>query len=598
MVLPFFGVLCSEFIVGVSGGQDFVGQADAVGLEVPIGTGRQLDDLNGAHIGLQSGVDCSADAIGGVAIFQHHIQVGEETALVIRIGDVHEELVHDAGNVGVCQTVLHGQDVQIAAAIAGRGTAAHGKDMAAFVHVTHVAHVIPQLIILVDLQHSGGGFGVIVAHHQAGAADTDLTDLIVAQLLGGTGLEDGNGGQGHGAAYVAVAGGTTGNVERQRTGLAGTEGSGELDLGLVIQQELVDALELGVVAGFGTGTQRHDVRNIVVSGDAVGVHQNVHEHGDHGPVIGLVAHQLQIDIFRSHPGIQDQQLVGGKGQQEHGDDHGHQGGRQDGVQPGGTDIGGAVEIHLHQIAQHGISGMDHLLGRAGGTAGIAAVHRAHTVGGNLHGAFVVVAHVQEFAPAHGIVAAGALALVQVVQILHNVIGHILSGAVLTGIHQDAHAYVGGVHILVQRGLGHEAVGEHDLGTGIPNGLGVFVDFIVTAQEAGADLFRCQQQGNEFGHGLQQDGDLVASADAQSPQGLGDAVGQIKKLAPGDFGAVVVDRGHIQTGAVQVQVFTEGKMGGMQLLHQSRGVIFHPGFINTGFASQHRISQCTSTSISS
>ena len=115
--------------------ENLVGQPNAVGLEVPEGTLGELDDLNRDHMGLQSRIDGATDGIDGVAIFQYHIPIGDLEAFVLGIRDDDEELIHDAGDVGICNTVLHRQNVQEAAAVASVGATTGSVDVSSLVHL-------------------------------------------------------------------------------------------------------------------------------------------------------------------------------------------------------------------------------------------------------------------------------------------------------------------------------------------------------------------------------------------------------------------------------------------------------------------------------
>ena len=569
--------------------ENLVGQPNAVGLEVPEGTLGELDDLNRDHMGLQSRIDGATDGIDGVAIFQHHIQIGDLEAFVLGIRDDDEELIHDAGDVGICDTVLHGQNVQEAAAVASVGATTGSVDVALRIDMTDVAHVQPELAVLVTDQNLFGGLDVVVAQHNTRAGNADLTGLVVAQLLSGAGLEDGNGGQRHGAAHVAHTGRTAGNMEGQvGASLAGAVAGGEGDLGVVISQELVDALDLGIVAGLSTGTHSNQMGDVVIGGNALGVHQNFNEHGDHGPVVGLVAHQLQVDILHIHPGIQDQQLVGGQGQQHHGNNDRNQSGGQDGMQPGAAGLLAAVEIHLGENTDDGVCGVDDLLGSAGGAAGIAAVQGPVDISGSIDLTVVVIAQSQELMPGHGILAACTLVVVQTVQALLDVLRHITVLAGVAGIHQHKGGNIGGGVILIQCNLRQEAVGKEDLGIGILHCLCIFINLVVTAENGSADPLSGQQQRDKLGHGTQENGDLITDTDAQNLQGFGDAFCSGKNQTPGDIGAIVVDCGSVQAGHIVLQILGQGAGGNLQMIHQNGGIILQPGLVNAGLASQVHI----------
>ncbi len=115
------------------------------------------------------------------------------------------------------------------------------------------------------------------------------------------------------------------------------------------------------------------MRHIIVVRHSAIAHHDLNQHRNECPAVGTIAHHLKIDILRPAEGIQDQQLVGCHGQQHHCDHDSHQTGRQNRHQPSGAKlVRGTVEIHLVQVADHGMSGMDHLLGRAGRAAGIGA----------------------------------------------------------------------------------------------------------------------------------------------------------------------------------------------------------------------------------
>ena len=436
----------------------------------------------------------------------------------------------------------------------------------------------------------GGVLRTVVPQHIAGAGAAQLAYKPVAQLLLRARLEHAQYRQRHGNAHVAVPDG----IGRHGHGDVGTRlaapiAGGEGGLAAVLLQELLGRLQLGVVHCLGARARRQQMRQVVILRNAGAVHQHIHKHGNERPAVGPVVHQLQVHILRSAEGVQHQQLVGRQRQQHHGHHHGHQAGRQRRDQPGGPElIRRAVEVHLVHHADHGIGRVHHLLGRAGGAAGVGAEQRPVFILG--HGGQLLhsVSQRQKIVPSENRRAFGTARRIALVQRLADVGPQRVVIAGGAGVHQHHALHLPGGQIGVHLPHGEKIVGENHRSAGLLHRLHIFPQGVVPADQRRTHLFRGQQQIQKLRNRLQEHRDPVALADAQRVQGLSHLIRLFQQFVPGNVASVVVHRRNRPAGHILLQIGTQGAVGHLHSLHHLGRVILHPGPFLAGKAALHRL----------
>ena len=83
-------------------------------------------------------------------------------------------------------------------------------------------------------------------------------------------------------------------------------------------QPLLSLAELRVIVRLASNASRHNVRDVVIFGNAGTADENFHKVGDHEPNIRFIAHNLQIHVLGFTEGVQNQQFVGSQRHQDHG----------------------------------------------------------------------------------------------------------------------------------------------------------------------------------------------------------------------------------------------------------------------------------------
>ena len=137
------------------------------------------------------------------------------------------------------------------------------------------------------------------------------------------------------------------------------------------------------------------------------------------------------------------------------------------------------------------------------------------------------------------------------------------------------------------GLGEEVVNKNHLGIGFLNSFNVFFQGVVTAQQRSADALGCQQQINKFRHRTQEHGDLVPLLDAKHLQSAGGGVYLTEHGTPGDIHAIVVHGNHVRVCSAHGEVLLHGAGRNLDTA-QNFWIELHPGAVNAGLASQHRV----------
>ena len=421
--------------------------------------------------------------------------------------------------------------------------AAQHVDAAVLVDEALVAGVQPPGSVAVGPQGGGvAGHVLAVAQHHAGAGDAQLADLAVIQLLLRAGPEHAHVVQGHGDAHAAVPGGDVKDGhDAAGAGLALSIGEGVGCEIVVLGQKGLDILQLHVVDGLAARAGGQQMGQVVVLGQAPAAHQGLDEHGDMGPEVGPVAHDLQVQVLHLYKGVENQNPVGGHGHEQHGDDHGHQAGRQDGHQPGGAEGHAAgVEAVLMGDADDGARRVDDLLGGAGGAAGVDPQQRPVVILGSLL-ALEAITHGDKGVPVHQAVIPDRLGGIAPLNDALHIVGHGLGLGQAVGRDGDEPLNTGG-GVSVQLLLGQEVVNDHHMAAGPGDGLGILRHRVVTAQDGRAHLFGGQQQDDELRHGPEQHGELGVLPHAHGPQGPGGLVHHGEELVPGNVRPIVVDGG--------------------------------------------------------
>ena len=440
-----------------------------------------------------------------------------------------------------------------------------------------------------DLQCLGGCFGAVIAQHHAGARHADLTGGIVGQLFLGAGLEDADDAVDHRHTNVAV-------THRERShgqsgvgaGLAAAVAGSKAQVAVMLLEELLNIAQLLVVECLAAGADGQHVGHIIVSRKTLAAADNLHKHGDQGPVVGAVAHHFQVNIVHIHKRIQNEQHTAGQGQQHHGNHNSDQSRGQDGQQPSGAEfIRSAIKVHLGQHADDAVCRMDDLLGRAGGTAGVGAQQRAVNVDRSGHKAAKTLAHVTEISPHHGIRATGGNIRIQGIQGMLQVNRHSGAVAAFQSGNDNIGIHVGLLTVGFDFSLGEEVVNKNHLGIGFLNSFNVFFQGVVTAQQRSTDALGCQQQINEFRHRTQEHGDLVPLLDAKHLQSAGGGVHLTEHGSPGDIHAIVVHGNHVRVYSAHGEVLLHGAGRNLDTA-QNIWIELHPGAVNAGLASQHRV----------
>ena len=346
---------------------------------------------------------------------------------MLGIRNDNKEFVLDAFNFCICQTVLHRKRCQLLAWEAkARCTAACQRvHNAVFVHISNITGVQPDAAVIVLLQCASRCSCCIVTDHVARSGHTDLAHFIVSQFFMRARSENRHHRKRHRNANIAVAKRIGGHRQCQIGAcLTASVTTGELCLAIVVIQELLCTLHLVVVKCLAACAGREQMRHVVVIRHTAVAHDSFDKHRNQRPAIRTIPHHFQVNIFRCTERIQNQQLVGSQRQQHHRYNNSNQARRQLRQQPRRAEfVRCTIEIHLMQIANHGVCGMNNLLGRAGRTTGIRAEQRTIYVSRRFHLTGILLAHLKNPIPRHGSAAVCRLIRIVAVNVLLNMRRH-------------------------------------------------------------------------------------------------------------------------------------------------------------------------------
>ena len=258
----------------------------------------------------------------------------------------------------------------------------------------------------------------------------------------------------HRNANVAVSNRMRCHRQRHiRTCLAAAVSGREARLAIVVIQEFLCTLELVVVVCLTACASHKQMRHVIIVRHTAVAHDGLDKHRNQRPAIRTIPHHFQVNIFRSTERIQNQQLVGSQRQQHHRYNNSNQARRQLRHQPCRAEfVRCTIKIHLMQIANHGVCGMNNLLGRAGRTAGIRAEQRTIYVSRHFHLTGILLAHLKNPIPRHGSAAVCRLIRIVTVNVLLNMRRHRCVMCAAVRRYQNRNLRIRAVTVCVQLSL--------------------------------------------------------------------------------------------------------------------------------------------------
>ena len=228
-----------------------------------------------------------------------------------------------------------------------------------------------------------------------------------------------------------------------------------------------------------------------------------------------------------------------------------------------------------QIANHGVCGMNYLLGRAGRTAGIRAEQRTINVSRRFHLTGILLAHLKNPIPRHGSAAVCRLIRIVAVNVLLNMLRHgcIMCAAVRRYHHRNLR--IRAVTVCIQLSLREIILRKDNLCAGTANRFYIFFQRVVAAKNRRANFFRCQQQIDKFRHSAQEGRNRIAFTEAKRLQTACSRIDLFEQLLPCDVISIVMHGNDIIPRTVRTQIFANGLLWNFQIFNQLRRIVLHP-----------------------